>query len=92
MRLSTLLAATLVPITVLSAPVESADISFRQASQFCTKTTPTPSDDEVKTRHDKFADAFLIKKDVKLVFTYIAPEYIVRTRPRTTPNGALASC
>lgn len=46
-------------------------------AKFCKKIVPAPEDDEISARHEKFADAFLVKKDVRLAFTYIAPEYIV---------------
>ncbi|KAM7185498.1 hypothetical protein V8F33_012385 [Rhypophila sp. PSN 637] len=88
MKFSTLLAAV-APLTVLAAPVavETESIwalAARQAGQvnapgdakFCNKVDPAPSEEEIQARHDKFVDAFLVKKDVKLAFTYIAPEYI----------------
>lgn len=87
MRFSTILAAVS-PLTVLSAPVavDESSLVARQVGQvggngdakFCTKVFPAPDDDEIKARHEKFADAFLVKKDLRLAFTYVAPEYIVR--------------
>ena len=51
------------------------------AGKFCDKVSPAPPDDEVRARHEAFADAFLVKKDVRLAFEYIAPEYIVSYSP-----------
>ncbi|KAK3319853.1 hypothetical protein B0T19DRAFT_273419 [Cercophora scortea] len=72
MRLTILLTAALTPLAVLAAPVALG----ARGDKFCAKIFPAPGDAEVKNRHDKFVDAFLVKKDVALAFENIAPEYV----------------
>ncbi|TLS25011.1 hypothetical protein PpBr36_07333 [Pyricularia pennisetigena] len=43
---------------------------------FCEKMVPPPSDEETAARFAKFADAFIVRKDIDAAFSYIAPEYI----------------
>jgi hypothetical protein len=62
-------------MTTLLPPLATAQ------SKFCERSTPAPTDDEVKARHEKFVDAFLVKKDVVEAFTYIASDYIVSRAP-----------
>lgn len=44
---------------------------------FCKKVDPPPSEEETAMRFTKFADAFIVRKDIDAAFSYIAPEYIV---------------
>ncbi|KAK3352778.1 hypothetical protein B0T25DRAFT_453631 [Lasiosphaeria hispida] len=75
MRGSTLIIAIiLAPLGAFGAP-RSDGVAIRQ-SKFCERSSPAPPDAEVKARHDKFVDAFLVKKDVVEAFTYIAADYI----------------
>lgn len=74
--------AALTPLGALAAPaapvvgvVDSAVLSPRQV-KFCEKSATEPTEAETKARFDKFADAFLVKKDLVEAFSYIAPEYI----------------
>jgi len=72
--------ATLLATLALPAyGTPTGEIAARQQVQgkFCEKVFPAPSDDVIKARHDKFVDAFLVKKDIVETFSYIAPEYIV---------------
>jgi hypothetical protein len=69
--------ATLLALTIPVTGAPTTLLSTRQG-KFCEKTFPAPPDDVIKARHDKFVDAFLVKKDIVETFTYIAPEYIVR--------------
>ena len=78
MRASAVFATLLATFTLPAASAPASDISSRQTKgKFCEKVSPAPPDAEIKARHDKFVDAFLVKKDVVEAFTYIAPEYIV---------------
>ncbi|KAI6364798.1 hypothetical protein MCOR25_005590 [Pyricularia grisea] len=43
---------------------------------FCKKVDPPPSEEETAMRFTKFADAFIVRKDIDAAFSYIAPEYI----------------
>jgi len=62
----------------VGAPAAHGIIDIRQTKgKFCEKSTAPLLDSDVRARHDKFVDAFLVKKDVVEAFTYIAPEYIV---------------
>ncbi|KAK4450165.1 hypothetical protein QBC34DRAFT_297666 [Podospora aff. communis PSN243] len=67
------------------AATASAIIAPRQG-KFCEKVSPAPPDDVIKARHDKFVEAFLVKKDINETFTYIAPEYI--NNNVTSPDSA----
>ncbi|KAK0745841.1 hypothetical protein B0T18DRAFT_324674 [Schizothecium vesticola] len=69
-------------MTTLLPPLATAQ------SKFCERSTPAPPDDEVKARHEKFVDAFLVKKDVVEAFTYIASDYI-NNGARGGAQGAL---
>ncbi|KAK5654268.1 hypothetical protein OQA88_7444 [Cercophora sp. LCS_1] len=84
MRLSITTTALLAPLGVLGAP-SGHELVPRQG-KFCQKVSPAPSDDQVKAKHDKFVDAFLVKKDIVETFTYIAPEYI--NNNVSSPDGA----
>lgn len=62
----------------VGAPAAHGITEIRQTKgKFCEKSTAPLLDSDVRARHDKFVDAFLVKKDVVEAFTYIAPEYIV---------------
>ena len=93
MHMQTLLAVLMVPVAVLTAPVafsdpfEAADpfmalLLARQAGGLqaptpCKHISPPPSEAEMKGRHDKFVQAFLVDKDIVAAFTYIGSTYIV---------------
>ncbi|KAL8341970.1 hypothetical protein RB601_005244 [Gaeumannomyces tritici] len=83
---SLVLALVLAPLSALAAPAPVAGIDSiaalgpRQGGgrqvKFCEKMVKEPAEEETKARFDKFADAFLVKKDLVEAFGYIAPEYI----------------
>ncbi|KAL8376790.1 hypothetical protein RB595_007758 [Gaeumannomyces hyphopodioides] len=82
---SLVLALALAPLGALAAPApvmgldSVAALSPRQGGRqvkFCEKMAEEPTEEETKARFDKFADAFIVKKDLVEAFGYIAPEYI----------------
>ncbi|KAK3689704.1 hypothetical protein B0T22DRAFT_514362 [Podospora appendiculata] len=78
MRVTIFLAAATTPLAVFAAPVDDsiAVALDTRGDNFCAKIMPAREDAEVKAQHDKFVDAFLVKKDVALAFENIAPEYV----------------
>ena len=44
----------------------------------CKAISPPPTEAETKARHDAFASAFLVRKNLTEAFTYISSTYIVR--------------
>ncbi|KAI1385894.1 uncharacterized protein F4822DRAFT_356862 [Hypoxylon trugodes] len=73
MRTFTLLALASAPFLAAAAPIV---IPRQGTSKFCTRITPTPTDEETENRFNEFEDLFLVKKDVYKAFEYILPEYI----------------
>ncbi|KLU85065.1 hypothetical protein MAPG_04097 [Magnaporthiopsis poae ATCC 64411] len=67
----------------------SVDNPRQRQVKFCEKSATEPTEAETKARFDKFADAFLVKKDLVEAFAYIAPEYI--NHNPAAKNGAQAA-
>ena len=86
MRLTHLLSLLLAPLSVLSAPTstspEHAALLERQARPTkpkpCVAIVPAPGVNETLTRFNKFAQAFIYKKNITEAFEYISKDYIVR--------------
>ncbi|RDL35903.1 Uncharacterized protein BP5553_06515 [Venustampulla echinocandica] len=82
MRATVLLTALLAPLTILAAPApveNAAIISARQGAvkpKPCQPITPAPTEEETEARFDKFADAFIVKKNITGAFEYINQAYI----------------
>ncbi len=52
----------------------------------CQPSSPGPSEEETKARFDRFADAFIVKKNITEAFLYISDSYIVRKRDCRTSS------
>ena len=86
MRITHLLSLLLTPLSVLAAPTiyspEHAALLDRQARPTkpkpCVAIVPAPSVNETLARFNKFAQAFIYKKNITEAFEYIAKDYIVR--------------
>ncbi|KAF2839727.1 hypothetical protein M501DRAFT_973386 [Patellaria atrata CBS 101060] len=82
MRLSLLLPALLAPLGALAAPapIEHSALVERQQRPTkpkpCQPMVPAPTEEETKARHEKFAHAFLVTKNITEAFTYINQGYI----------------
>ena len=87
MRLTLFLSALLAPLSVLAAPTayspEHAALLDRQARPTkpkpCVAIVPAPSVNETLARFNKFAQAFIYKKNITEAFEYISKDYIVRS-------------
>jgi hypothetical protein len=94
MRLTHLLSLLLAPFSVLSAPTstspENAALLERQARPTkpkpCVAVVPAPSVNETLARFNKFAQAFIYKKNITEAFEYISKDYIVRPFPFPLPS------
>jgi hypothetical protein len=97
MRLILVLSALLAPLSVLAAPTtyspEHAALLDRQARPTkpkpCVAIVPAPSVNETLARFNKFAQAFIYKKNITEAFEYISKDYIVRPTSSLTPNTHL---
>lgn len=49
----------------------------RNAPPPCERADPEPTEEETKERFDKFANAFIVTKNITEAFEYIAEDYIV---------------
>lgn len=84
MRLISVLTFLLLPAGLLAAPasdpIEYSSLDTRQARPAkpppCVRN-PATSANETKARFDKFAQAFIYKKNITEAFSYIAQDYIV---------------
>jgi hypothetical protein len=76
------------PLLALTAPISLTNdyglswhiLSDRQAPKApppCQPLSPAPTEDETRARFDKFANAFLVTKNITEAFTYISAGYIV---------------
>ncbi|KAI1243978.1 hypothetical protein MGN70_013846 [Eutypa lata] len=72
----TTLAVLLAPLGALAGPMSR--LSSRQLEQPppCVREDPPPSEAETKARFDKFANAFIVTKNITEAFLYIADDYI----------------
>jgi len=88
MKFSILSGLLLVPLAVLATP--SPVVDPRAPSRVvearavvtpppCKAISPPPTEAETKLRHDAFASAFLVRKNLTEAFSYISSTYIVRT-------------
>lgn len=83
MRATLFLTVLLAPFNILAAPapLENAMIiSERQAPvkpKPCEPIVPAPTEEETKVRFDKFANEFLVKKNITAAFEFISQGYIV---------------
>ncbi|KAG4439669.1 hypothetical protein IFR05_004866 [Cadophora sp. M221] len=80
MRTAFFLAVLAGPFTVLGAPAPSTDLAVINIRQLV-KPPPCIRSCEVtvaetEARHEKFADAFIVKSDLTEAFRYIAEDYI----------------
>ncbi|KAH7122437.1 hypothetical protein B0J11DRAFT_531495 [Dendryphion nanum] len=81
MRFTVLASVLLVPLGVLAAPVdvESSVLVERQNRPVKPKPCVSVANvtaEETKLRHDKFTDAFIVKKNITAAFAYIRQDYI----------------
>lgn len=68
----------------------------RNAPPPCERADPEPTEEETKGRFDKFANAFIVTKNITEAFEYIAEDYIVslhlggsiNTHNRTASNSS----
>lgn len=98
MRVIVLLSTFLVPFGALAAPthLDTAALVERQGNRPA-KPKPcvsnaTTTEEESKARFDKFADAFICKKNITAAFEFIRQDYIVCTPAQdgpTVPAGIL---
>ncbi len=94
MRVLALFAVTLAPLGALAAPTAGAkpaasEVQDLTAPSPCVAMDPPPTEDETHARFDKFANAFLVTKNITEAFTYIAASYIVcKPPPRPTAGRA----
>ena len=73
-------------LSTLSDPLsslaqEDQPLLARQACKApppCVRATPEPSANATQARHEKFVQAFLVKKNITEAFEYITKDYIVR--------------
>ncbi|CCT61175.1 hypothetical protein IAQ61_005005 [Plenodomus lingam] len=82
MRVTLLFSALLAPLAILAAPVESSTqdgLVTRQARPVkpapCVRV-PGTTEAQTKARSEKFAHAFIYKKDISEAFSYIVKDYI----------------
>ncbi|KAF2791261.1 hypothetical protein K505DRAFT_419254 [Melanomma pulvis-pyrius CBS 109.77] len=84
MRVTLLLSVLLAPLGALAAPaaypIEHAAVEQRQnrpaKPKPCVAIVPAPSVNETLARFNKFAQAFIYKKNITEAFEYISKEYI----------------
>lgn len=84
MRTSIVLSMLLAPLCAVAAPTSidarELSLSARQSPakpKPCEPIVPTPTEEETEARHDKFAQAFIYKKNITEAFEYISQGYIV---------------
>ena len=83
MRVTMLLSVLLAPLGALAAPrpLDLSALVERQQRPVkpkpCVALVPAPSVNETKARFDKFAQAFIYKKNITEAFEYITQNYIV---------------
>ena len=85
MRVGTILSAALLPLAVLAAPAAEQHLETRQQvvkPKACVRQlNPEPTPEETKLLHDKFAQAFIYKRNITAAFEFISQDYIVRRYP-----------
>ena len=84
MRATAIFLILLAPLTTLALatpnPVPNDVLVARQTRKApppCKRAAPEPTEPETKARHDKFVNAFLVKKNITEAFEYIVEDYIV---------------
>ena len=83
MRATTLISVLLTPLAAVAVPVD-ADVPSLVTRQRGMKAPPpcvmdaTVTEEQTAARFEKFADAFIVKKNITEAFEYIAASYIVR--------------
>ncbi len=73
------LVALLAPIGALAVPMDSL-LTERQALPQpppCVRQSPPPDAAETEARFNKFANAFIVTKNITEAFLYITEDYIV---------------
>ncbi|KAK0639407.1 hypothetical protein B0T16DRAFT_243454 [Cercophora newfieldiana] len=87
MRIAIFTSVLLVPLAALAAPTQAASgtlrtpptrsINTRQVvtPAPCAPLNPPPTEEEMKERFDKFANAFLVTKNLTEAFSYISASY-----------------
>jgi hypothetical protein len=85
MRFTILAFAVIAPLAILAAPAELHSRSDVLAARQARPTKPAPcvrvmntTEEQIATRADAFAKAFIYKKDISEAFKYISQDYIVR--------------
>ncbi|CZR65800.1 uncharacterized protein PAC_15700 [Phialocephala subalpina] len=82
MRVTPFLILLLVPLGILAVPAPLANPAVIIARQNvvkpkpCQPISPTPTEEETHARFDKFADEFIVKKNITGAFEYISEGYI----------------
>lgn len=87
MRATIISTALLAPLATLAAPSSHHDkikmnLSTRQNASLtkpapCVPAVPAPSEAETEARFDKFANAFIVTKNITEAIEYITESYIV---------------
>ncbi|KAF1993498.1 hypothetical protein P154DRAFT_70477 [Amniculicola lignicola CBS 123094] len=82
MRFTILSSVVLVPLGALGAPTPLSEttVEARQARPAkpkpCQPLVPAPTEEETLARHYKFANAFIVAKNITEAFTYISQGYV----------------
>ncbi|KAF2202021.1 hypothetical protein GQ43DRAFT_485858 [Delitschia confertaspora ATCC 74209] len=95
---TTLFTLVLAPLLAIAAPTGISNTPSRIVERApsvvtpppCVAMNPAPSVNETKARHDKFANAFLVKKNLTEAFEYIGASYKNHNpAAKDGPNSAL---